>query len=215
MKGLSGQFVKLMGLLTLSTITAVQVGHSENAEGDTIAYKDCLGCHGTFGQGNSAVNAPVLASMEAWSIRNQLQAFREGWRGTHALDLMGMAMAPSAKALKPSELPGVIKYIAALPPRTANLPDRSSPVNVQLGKTLYGPCAACHGPAADGDEEYQAPALAYQNDAYLIRQLKHFRDGVRGHHPDDRRGARMAAAAQNLDDGEIVEIVRYLRSRAP
>ncbi|WOJ93092.1 c-type cytochrome [Congregibacter variabilis] len=205
----------LTALMLLPTQLSAQINDPSAMEFNARDYEYCLVCHGSFGQGNIAVKAPVLAGMEAWSIRNQLQAFREGWRGSHSLDLVGMEMAPSARALQPSELPTVIEYITALPPQTAHATDAASEAEIDLGKTLYEPCIACHGAAADGDQEYQAPALAYQDGAYLLRQLQHFRDGVRGSHPKDKRGARMAAAASGLDDAAIARIISYIKSQAP
>ncbi|MFT4769178.1 MAG: cytochrome c oxidase subunit 2 [Glaciecola sp.] len=205
----------LMGLLLLPTPLIAQINDSATANFNASDYEYCLVCHGSFGQGNSVINAPVLAGMEAWSLRNQLQAFREGWRGTHPEDLIGMEMAPAATALEPQELPEVIGYITSLPPQTATMTDQGPQGDSEAGETLYGACVACHGSAADGNDEYQAPALAYQDDAYLIRQLRHFRDGVRGSHPEDKRGSRMAAAARMLDDTAIVDVVSYIRSQAP
>lgn len=215
MKGHRFYLAGLMGLLLLPTPLFAQINDSPTTDFDASDYEYCLVCHGSVGQGNSAIDAPVLGGMEAWSLRNQLQAFREGWRGRHPDDLIGMEMAPAAEALKPSELPGVIEYITSLAPQTATITNQGSQGDGEPGKTLYGACVACHGSPADGDEEYQAPALAYQDSAYLIRQLRHFRDGVRGSHPKDKRGARMAAAARNLDDAAIIELVSYIRSRAP
>ncbi|MDP5052666.1 MAG: c-type cytochrome, partial [Congregibacter sp.] len=155
---------------------------------DAKDYEYCLVCHGSLGQGNPAVHAPVLAGMEDWSLRNQLQAFRDGWRGTHPLDLIGMEMRPVAMALDPSETSAVIQYLQALPAQSAPITVQG---DIEAGKTLYKACATCHGISGEGNEELQAPALAYQDGAYLLRQLTHFRDGIRGSHPEDRRGARM------------------------
>ena len=63
------------------------------------------------------------------------------------------------------------------------------------GERLYNVnCASCHGDKAQGNPALRGPALAGLDDAYLLRQLQHFRDGVRGAHPDDRDGAVMRAA---------------------
>jgi len=79
----------------------------------------------------------------------------------------------------------------------------------------YAPCAACHGPAGEGDADLSAPALAGQQAMYLARQLRHFRDGVRGARPSDIPGARMRAMALALDDAAIDELSQWLAALPP
>ncbi|WP_439107136.1 c-type cytochrome [Congregibacter sp.] len=203
--------VKTLGLALLCLSLSAQSTEPDTTF-DAKDYEYCLVCHGSVGQGNPAVDAPVLAGMEDWSLRNQLQAFREGWRGSHALDLVGMEMRPAALALEESELRPVGRYIEALPAQSAPTTGQG---DRDAGRAVYQACAACHGTAAEGDEELQAPALAYQDDSYLERQLKNFRDGIRGSHPEDLRGARMADSARDLDDAAIANVVSYIRSMSP
>lgn len=184
-----------------------------SADFDAQDYEYCLTCHGSVGQGNPAVDAPVLAGIEPWYLLNQLSAFRVNWRGIHPDDLLGMEMHSAAKALRVNELPKVTAYIAALVPVTASIRVKPEAMgNATAGKLLYQACAACHGAGAEGQFNLQAPALAYQYDSYLVRQLRHFRDGVRGSAAGDTRGASMAAAAQGLSDDDIHNIVAYIRS---
>ena len=60
---------------------------------------------------------------------------------------------------------------------------------------LYQSCIVCHGDAGQGGVTSGAPALAGQDEAYLIRQLRNFRDGVRGAVAGDDQGMQMAAMA--------------------
>ncbi|WP_439101364.1 c-type cytochrome [Congregibacter sp.] len=205
------QTSRLLAVILLLLAPSV---HSAEPQGrfDPKDYEYCLVCHGGLGQGNAAIEAPVLAGMEEWSLRNQLQAFREGWRGTHALDLIGMEMRPMALALDEEEIAGVVAYLKRLSMQIA--PDTGTG-NVTQGKNTYAACIACHGETAEGKEALQAPALAYQDVRYLERQLRNFRDGIRGSHPDDQRGASMAASAAALDDAAIADVVSYIRSLAP
>ncbi len=48
------------------------------------------------------------------------------------------------------------------------------------GKALFAACAACHGEAATGNSALHAPVLAGQDSAYIERQLRSFRAGLRG-----------------------------------
>lgn len=75
---------------------------------------------------------------------------------------------------------------------------------------LYQPCIACHGDAAQGNVALGAPALAGQDSAYLVRQLQHFKSGVRGSDPRDSQGAQMRAMALPLSDDAMLQLAQYL-----
>jgi cytochrome c553 len=64
-------------------------------------------------------------------------------------------------------------------------------------------CASCHGMRGEGNAALGAPRLAGQDGAYLARQLRSFKAGTRGYHPDDQAGARMRAVAAKLSEAEI------------
>jgi cytochrome c553 len=74
----------------------------------------------------------------------------------------------------------------------------------------YQSCIACHGDAAQGNAELGAPALAGQGAAYLERQLKHFKTGIRGADSRDTLGAQMKPMAGTLDDAVIPLVASYL-----
>jgi cytochrome c553 len=65
----------------------------------------CGACHGAGGEGNAALRSPALAGADDWYLLSQLQAFREGNRGSHAGDRTGAqmramaALLPDAKAV--------------------------------------------------------------------------------------------------------------------
>jgi cytochrome c oxidase subunit II len=72
---------------------------------------------------------------------------------------------------------------------------------------LYFSCTSCHGERGEGSEAIHAPAIAGQHPAYLSRQLRHFRDGLRGRHPQDTYGRQMALMAANLQSDEEIDIL--------
>ncbi len=79
------------------------------------------------------------------------------------------------------------------------------------GKQLYALCAACHGPNAEGISALNAPANAGQDPWYMTRQLKNFKAGIRGAHPDDAFGAQMRPMAMVLaTDQQIADVVAYI-----
>ncbi len=85
--------------------------------------------------------------------------------------------------------------------------------NAERGKGFYTVCATCHGPNAEGLKEMNAPALAGQEEWYIIRQLQNFKSGVRGTNPADTYGLQMAPMAQVLPDAQAIEdVAAYLSS---
>jgi cytochrome c oxidase subunit 2 len=88
--------------------------------------------------------------------------------------------------------------------------------DAEAGKALYGPCAACHGPAGGGNKDLNAPAIAGQEQWYLIRQLQNFKSGVRGTQSQDAYGMQMAPMAQTLaTDADIANVAAYVASLKP
>lgn len=174
-------------------------------------FDACILCHGTEGRGNERVSAPRIGGMEAWYLENQLQAFRRGWRGSHALDKQGMEMRPMALALEGRrDVEDAADLFASFPVRTTPDRVRGDP---ERGRELYDACVACHGEDARGDPWRQAPALAHQSDWYLVTQLQHYRDGIRGSDPNDTLGNQMQALAATLPDDQAVrDLVAYINT---
>lgn len=90
--------------------------------------------------------------------------------------------------------------LAAAPPALADVG----------GAELYQVCAACHGDRAQGNEAFGAPRLAGQHGWYLDTQLRNFRAGVRGKHPDDENGHVMQPMAAALSDKDIEMLVEHI-----
>ncbi len=85
--------------------------------------------------------------------------------------------------------------------------------DVAKGETLFKICAACHGANAEGMATLNAPANAGQDPWYMTRQLKNFKAGIRGAHPDDTFGAQMRPMAMMLaSDQDIEDVVAYITS---
>lgn len=83
--------------------------------------------------------------------------------------------------------------------------------NADTGEGLYGSCVACHGAAGEGNTSLNAPALAGQQEAYLVRQLTNFRAGVRGADAADVNGAQMRGmAAVLVDDAAVGDVAAFL-----
>jgi cytochrome c oxidase subunit 2 len=88
--------------------------------------------------------------------------------------------------------------------------------DAQAGKALYAICAACHGPEGEGNQAMNSPQLAGREDWYLTRQIKAYKDGIRGTAPGDIYGAQMRPmAAQLADDQAIANVVAYIGTFTP
>ncbi len=91
----------------------------------------------------------------------------------------------------------------------------SAPVagDAAAGRPLYAVCSACHGMEGEGNPALHAPKLSGQDDWYLKRQLKHYKQGIRGTHDDDVFGKMMAPMAATLvDDAAIGNVVAYIKT---
>ncbi len=177
----------------------------------------CTTCHGVELRGNLQVDAPRLNGLADWYVRNQMLAFRNGWRGTHPEDLIGMEMRPQATTLSMAELEDAVAFVAAVSRNRANHPAQDIAATVTgdtaRGANLYATCAACHGKAGEGNAALNAPGLAGQSDWYLLRQLAKFRSGARGSIEGDVLGAQMRAAMAPLADAAAPsDVVAYINT---
>lgn len=186
------------------------------AEGDAEAgkahYATCIACHGDQGQGNPALNAPRLSHLEPVYLAAQLQKFRGGIRGGEGATATSRQMAPMAATLADNQaVLDVAAYAASL---ESGKPDASIEGNAKLGADYYNQfCGACHGAGAVGNVALNSPRLAGSSDWYLLAQLKAFRGGERGAHPQDTTGKQMRAMAVILpNDQALNDVVAYLAS---
>ncbi|MBI4289876.1 MAG: c-type cytochrome [Betaproteobacteria bacterium] len=182
------------------------------AAGDAAAgkasYVICSACHGANGEGNQSLNAPKLAGQSPWYLERQLTNFKQGLRGTRDEDVYGKQMAALAAALEGPSIKNVMAYLATLPDGRA---PSTLTGDAARGKALYTTCAECHGAAGEGIWSTHAPRLAQMNDWYLARQLRNFKQGIRGGHPQDFPGAQMGFMARALArDEDISDLVAYI-----
>ena len=191
-------------------------------EGDPIKGKEiyaiCAACHGHNGEGLKATNSPKLAGLLDWYLISQLKDFRTGLRGDMPEDIYGAQMALIAKTL-PNEkaLLDVVAYIGTL---KAN---RSAPTEISgdsaRGQEIFKGCIKCHGENGEGYEapevtKYRSrygPRLSGQHDWYLARQIRSYRDGIRGSKRNDKATRYMLADFRSLQtDQDILDLVAYI-----
>ena len=75
---------------------------------------------------------------------------------------------------------------------------------------LRSKCGACHGAQGEGNLALHAPKLSGQSDWYLKRQLKYYKQGVRGTHEKDVFGKVMAPMAATLVDDAAIGNVTHI-----
>ena len=186
-------------------------GTDEIASRGKAAYMICSSCHGPEGEGSQAMNAPALAGQEGWYLKRQIHKFKDGQRGTHAEDIYGMQMRPMAMTLaNDAKIDEVVAYIASLP---APHPEATLEGDVAKGKAAYILCQACHGTDAEGNKTMNGPGLKGLPDWYIVRQLKHFKVGVRGAHPKDLEGMQMAPMSKTIADEQAMkDLAAYIHS---
>ena len=196
-------------ILTILIVLIAPSAMAADAGAGKALFGVCVACHGANGEGNAALNAPRLAGLPSWYVVRQLEHFKGGVRGKAAGDIYGAQMAPMAMTLADqAAMENVAAYIETL---SAPAPAPTIQGDAAAGKALYGVCAACHGQKAEGNQALNAPALAGQDDWYLVRQLEGFKAGHRGRNPQDTFGAQMAPMAATLaDEKAIKDVVAYI-----
>lgn len=207
-------------------LPALEAGAQADLESGRRSYELCAGCHGFLGEGNALVHAPRLAGLESWYLERQLRNFAGGVRGGAEGDVYGMRMAPMALAVRgEAALEDLVGYIETLPKGRSptgggsgrqSAPPASVAGDAERGADLYGVCAPCHGPNAQGSSATSSPGLAHLDAWYVVEQLRLFAEGLRGTHPDDAYGAQMRAFVGTFaDEQSRRDIAAYLGTLAP
>ncbi|WP_372781591.1 c-type cytochrome [Litorivivens sp.] len=84
------------------------------------------------------------------------------------------------------------------------------------GKQLYSNCAVCHGADGAGNQNFNAPNLSILSADYMARQLRYYRDGIRGAHPRDTIGQQMVSMAYTVSDkADERNLLAYIQSLPP
>jgi cytochrome c553 len=205
----------LAATLALVAVSCFVAGDSaradENERGEDL-FRLCAVCHGESAAGDQAVGAPAIAGMPQWYLESQLNQFRNGNRGTHFDDIMGMRMRPMALTLlREGDVEAVAAYVAGMP--AADPAPTLTGGDAVSGKAIYSAtCVACHGPDGAGNQAMMGAApLQRSSDWYLLRQIEKFRAGIRGAKPGDQGGALMRPMMLQLTDDQMIKnVVAYI-----
>jgi cytochrome c oxidase subunit 2 len=95
-------------------------------------------------------------------------------------------------------------------------PSLPTPNETVTGEELFVVCTFCHGDSVQGNDRRDGPALAGLEPWYLELQLRNFRDGIRGTHPEDIPGQVMHFSTGMLrNDFTISSIAEYISGLEP
>ncbi len=193
------------------TFAEVLAHPAPNAVAGQALYPVCGACHGAQGEGNELLNGPKLAGQQGWYLKRQLKNFQLGLRGSNASDTFGVQMAPMAAVLiDDAAIDNVVAYITSLE-ETDSPPTISG--DAVRGEEIFITCKSCHGAEGQGIWALNAPRLNGANDWYIVRQLKNYKQGIRGTHPQDLYGKQMALMTVVLrDDQAINDLVAYINT---
>ena len=199
--------------LTIAVLLPV-AAQAGDAEAGKALYTPCVACHGPNAEGMPALNSPGLAGQSESYLMRQLWDFKKGNRGAAEGDTIGAQMRPMAMALPDGQaIANVAAYLASLPP---SKPAATIEGDADNGQKLYtSKCGACHGGQGWGNEALYTPRLTIIGDAYLIRQVNNFQDGLRGAHKDAQYGKQMAMMAKVVTEDELLDIAAFLNEQAP
>ncbi len=180
---------------------ALADGSAEKGESKSTA---CIACHGP---GGNSVNPewPSLAGQGQAYIHKQLQAFKGGAR-------KNPLMTPMAMGLSEEDMADLGAYFAGQKPTGLE----ADPGKLAVGQRVYRSgdpkngvpaCAACHGPAGDGNAPAAYPALRGQYATYVAAQLRNYRAGTRQTDP----GQMMRTVASTMTDEQIDAVASYVQ----
>lgn len=178
--------------------------------GDAAAGKEkstvCATCHGP--DGNSlAPNWPKIAGQYSNYLAKQLKEYRLGEKGLRN----NPVMAAQAANLTDQDIADLAAYYSSQKQTFG----KAKQQYVALGQKIYRggniqsgvtACAACHGPAGEGNGPANYPRVAGQSAQYLADQLRNFREGKRKNSPN----GMMTDISHRMNDQEIEAVSSYI-----
>jgi len=203
-----------VGLAFAQTATAEDAVKGSVDAGATKAAV-CTACHGVNGN-SSNPEWPNLAGQNAAYIREQLDMMKSRKR-------VNELMYPIIAQMSAQDFADLAVYYAAQTP--AGL--EADPSYWKAGEALYKSgdtsrnipaCAACHGPAGQGNPGAGYPALRAQHSVYTVKQLQDYLTKNRYRDPADaatvhvtRNSAMMTTIAARLSPEDIRNLASYLQ----
>lgn len=197
--------VSLFGLFSLLN------GNVCAAKGDPVAGKEksalCQGCHGEKGISEDPT-FPKLAGQFANYIVKQVTDFQQAKRNDDTMSAM------AATVTERQDLKDIAAYFSTQKQMDGKpIKDKKAEAGKNLFTNgnprtgLYG-CKNCHGVNGKGKSANNPlfPVIGGQHKAYIIKQLKAFKDGTRTNDP----AGMMGDIAKKLSDNDIDNVAEYI-----
>ena len=209
MRSRAAAMTAAVALATLGTLASAQTPPDETSRriAESLAVNMCSTCHGPGGV-SAEPKVPRLAGQQRDYLEVQLKAFRSRQRGDpNAHEFMWSI----ASTLNDNVVAGLADYYSKQPPGPGRTSGRD-PRQIAAGEALYqkgdrargiAPCAACHGPKAEGMSVF--PRLAGQNAYYLGTQMQAIQDKL-------RQSPVMHGVVKELTLDDIYVLSYYLES---
>ena len=179
---------------------------SQQIEAGRKKAEYCAGCHGADGN-SELTDYPILAGQTTRYSYLQLKDYKSGRRKDEMMN-------PVAAQLEKQDMVDLAAYYAAQRPKgpriqsgESSVPFKPDPARVAAGKSKSAEvlCTMCHLGEFSGQNE--VPRVAGQHPAYVIKQLKDFKNGTR-----TNDAGTMSSVAKTLSDEDIVNLAHYLAS---
>lgn len=193
-------------LLALFSTAVLAVGDPQAGQQKA---QPCFVCHGEGG--NSLIGMyPVLAGQYSEYIQRALTQYRAGANGPRNNAVMSM----QAQNLTDQDIEDLAAYFSSQKPAYSGAAD---PALVALGEKIYRggnletgvpACAACHGPAGQGNRLANFPKVAGQQAQYIIDQMAVFKEKA-------RPGEMMWDIAARISDEEVKAVASYMNGLSP
>lgn len=173
--------------------------------GKAVAAAHCASCHGDTGNGANP-QLPKLAGQKSAYLYAQLRAFKQGSRGSAAMESI-------VKPLSDSDLSDLSAFYA----EQAIRPDEVTEQRLaNAGEQIYyagrPSCAMCHDGGGMpmmgmmGGGVQNAPRLNGQHAVYILQQLNAFASG-------QRQGSVMDRISESLNEQERKAVAEYIAGR--
>ncbi len=181
-----------------------------------VSYaQKCASCHGGAAEGNLQIQAPPLASQDSAYLIRQIVNFKTGRRVATQADAPAAIMAVVAKTLNnENEIRNIASYLSGQQFKYIKSIGRTAET-LAAGRALFPVCIGCHSAHGEGTPGMGAPRIAGMPESYLATQLRAFKSGARGAHPDDKFGRQMVNIVDSLESEDPFQSVSaYLASLA-